>query len=214
MSFQCNSCASVPAASQKSDFKEPHMSMDRLIITFYLILFCGFANAADKTDLLQQSDAAGTLKNMPEAIQNLLAFALSKVGLSYRRGGDSPESGFDCSGFVLYVFDRVEGIELPHSSNDISQIGNRIEKTKLLPGDLVFFQILHHAISHVGIYLGNGQFIHASSSSTGNVVISNLNASYWAKHFALARRVELPAEQSDNISKNPLSLQLTTSIAN
>lgn len=177
--------------------------MDRLIITFYLIFFCGFANAADKTDVSQPADTSTTLKVTPNSMQNVLAFARTNEGISYRKGGDKPESGFDCSGFVRYVFDRVEGIELPHSSSAISQIGDRIEMTKLVPGDLVFFRILHHAISHVGIYLGKGQFIHASSSHTGSVVVSNLNESYWAKHFSLARRVELPAEKTDTVPTHP-----------
>jgi cell wall-associated NlpC family hydrolase len=139
------------------------------------------------------------LNAAPTAVENLLQYALSNEGVSYRRGGTNPESGFDCSGFVSYVFDRVEGVALPHSASAISQIGNRIKVTELLPGDLVFFRLMRNSISHVGIYLGNNQFIHASSTNTGSVVVSNLNDSYWAKHFALARRLDLLAAQTQNI---------------
>lgn len=96
------------------------------------------------------------------------------VLVSYHRGGVSPESGFDCSGFVRYVFDHADGVMLPHSANAISQFGNRINMTKLLPGDLVFFHFRRNTISHVGIYLGNDQFIHASRLllvRTGNMLL-------------------------------------------
>jgi cell wall-associated NlpC family hydrolase len=103
---------------------------------------------------------------------------------------------------VRYVFRNGEGIALPHGSDVLSRIGQHIETVNLLPGDLVFFRILHHAISHVGIYLGKGEFIHASSSKTGSVIVSSLSESYWAKHFTLARRIELsPKQAADHSSE-------------
>jgi cell wall-associated NlpC family hydrolase len=130
------------------------------------------------------------------AIQNLLNYAITYQGAAYRRGGSNPETGFDCSGFVRYVFDNAEGITLPHSSNGISHVGDPVTLDELKPGDLVFFYLLQKTVSHVGIYLGNSQFIHSSSSRNGSVVISSLNENYWAKHYFSARRVGTTNKQS------------------
>ncbi len=98
-----------------------------------------------------------------DSIQNLLDYARNYEGVPYRSGGTSPGTGFDCSGFVRYVFDRAEGVSLPHHSGSISQVGTPVALDELKPGDLVFFYLLQKTVSHVGIYLGNNQFIHASS---------------------------------------------------
>ncbi len=185
----------------------------RTIIIFWALLFSSGAQAAENTDALPSSDHIGAgqiiLKTVPNAIQSLLQYALNQDGVSYHRGGTSPENGFDCSGFVRYVFDRVEGVTLPHSASALSQIGNRIKTTEMLPGDLVFFRFMRNTISHVGIYLGNDQFIHASSTRTGSVMVSNLTDSYWAKHFTLVRRLDVPAKQASNISESlPASVSL------
>jgi hypothetical protein len=171
----------------------------RTILFISVFLFAGFLQAAENVDASNPSDPLGAgkvvLKTLPVPIQSLLQYALSYEGVIYRRGGTNPEVGFDCSGFVRHVFDRVEGITLPHSAKAISQIGDGIKVTELIPGDLVFFRVVRNTISHVGIYLGNNQFIHASSTNTGSVMISNLKDNYWAKHFSLGRRLEVPAEQ-------------------
>ena len=127
-----------------------------------------------------------------DAIDNLLSYALSYKGTPYRSGGTDPVTGFDCSGFVRYVFDHAEGIALPHNSSDISQIGKQVDLAELHPGDLVFFYLTSKTVSHVGIYLGNEQFIHAASNRSGSVVVSNLKENYWGKHFMTARRIETP----------------------
>ena len=181
----------------------------RAIIIAGVLLFSGCVQAAENTDALQPSDQAGTgqvlFKALPDTLQNLLQYALSHEGAPYRRGGANPESGFDCSGFVRHVFDHVEGVALPHSASAISQIGSRIKMTELLPGDLVFFRFMRNTISHVGIYLGNNQFIHASSTRTGSVMVSDLTDSYWAKHFAQSRRLDVPAEQTSYFPASPSS---------
>ncbi len=150
------------------------------------------AQAAEQTNELQLSEniSAGQrlVTKLPDSIQNLLQYARSNEGVAYQRGGNSPESGFDCSGFVRNVYDHVTGIILPHGSKAMSELGDKIKTAELLPGDLVFFRFMNHTISHVGIYLGNNQFIHASSTASGSVMVSNLNDNYWAKHFSLARR--------------------------
>lgn len=118
-------------------------------------------------------------------------YALSLSGTAYKYGGSNPETGLDCSGFVEHVFSEAAGIKLPHNARGISQLGRKIGIEELKPGDLVFFNTLRRAFSHVGIYLGNNQFIHASSSRTGDVMVSDMSDSYWAKRFNGARRLDL-----------------------
>ncbi|MBT9613758.1 MAG: C40 family peptidase [Burkholderiales bacterium] len=127
----------------------------------------------------------------PEKSQDLLLYALSLNGTAYKYGGRSADSGFDCSGYVAHVFRQAAGLVLPHNALALSQNGEQITKTELKPGDLVFFNTLRRAFSHVGIYLGDNRFIHASSSSSGDVMVSDLTAKYWAKRFNGARRLAL-----------------------
>lgn len=133
--------------------------------------------------LLTYSAYAGT---PPEDIP---MYAVSLVGSPYRPGGTSPDTGLDCSGFVDHVFKQTTGINLPHDSHAISEIAQPLAQTELQPGDLVFFNTLHRAFSHVGIYLGDDRFVHATSSHTGAVMVSSLNDPYWRQRFDGARRV-------------------------
>lgn len=125
---------------------------------------------------------------------DLTLYALSLNGTAYRFGGSDPDKGLDCSGFVGHVFREVAGIDLPRSAQAISQLGRKIGINELKPGDLVFFNTLRRAFSHVGIYLGNQQFIHATSSRTGEVLISSLRETYWARRFDGARRIGLAGQ--------------------
>ena len=122
-------------------------------------------------------------------------YAVSLVGSPYRLGGNSPDSGLDCSGFVDHVFHQVTGIRLPHDSLAISETTQPLDQAALQPGDLVFFNTLNRAFSHVGIYLGDERFVHASSSRTGSVMISRLSDRYWHDRFDGARRVVVPEER-------------------
>jgi len=115
--------------------------------------------------------------------------ALEYLGIRYRRGGSSPETGFDCSGFVRYVFAETLGLELPHNAKAISQSGAQVEKNELQPGDLVFFNTMRRAFSHVGIYLGDNQFVHAPRAG-GRVRIEKLTDGYWSRRYNGARRIQ------------------------
>lgn len=116
-------------------------------------------------------------------------YAVSLVGSPYRLGGSAPDSGLDCSGFVGHVFRQTTGIQLPRDSRAISEATQPLALAELQPGDLVFFNTLNRAFSHVGIYLGEDRFVHAASSRTGVVTVSSLGDRYWRERFDGARRV-------------------------
>ena len=118
--------------------------------------------------------------------------ALLALGVDYRYGGKTPETGFDCSGLVAHVFREAYGIQLPHNARAQSEYGRRVGLSELRAGDLVFYNTLGRPFSHVGIYLGDDRFVHASSSRTGSVMVSNLNDRYWRERFDGARRVVAP----------------------
>jgi cell wall-associated NlpC family hydrolase len=121
-------------------------------------------------------------------VQEIIVNALSLTGIKYQYGGNSPETGFDCSGFVRYVFREAASIALPHNARAISQVGRMISAEELQPGDLVFYNTMKSAFSHVGIYLGNNRFIHAPSSG-GGIHVVNMDTDYWASRFDGARRI-------------------------
>lgn len=108
-------------------------------------------------------------------------------GVRYRWGGSS-RSGFDCSGFTRYVFRHKAGIELPHSASAQFRMGTRVPRSQLKPGDLVFFQTYRRGPSHVGIYVGDGKFIHASSAGR-RVRVDSLDDSYYRRRYLGARRI-------------------------
>lgn len=120
--------------------------------------------------------------------EEVIMHALSLMGIQYRWGGKNPEKGLDCSGFVSHVFREALGIVLPGTARAMSIVGNSVRKGELQPGDLVFFNTLKTAFSHVGIYLGDNRFIHAPRRGK-SIHISSLSESYWAERFNGARRV-------------------------
>src|SRR4051812_1101857 len=120
--------------------------------------------------------------------RDITAQALSFLGVNYKWGSSSPERGFDCSGLVMHVFQQVTGLVLPRNSQSMSKVGEKIDKTDLQPGDLVFFNTRRRPNSHVGIYIGDEQFVHAPGRG-GEVEISDMQESYWKKRFTGARRM-------------------------
>ncbi len=126
-------------------------------------------------------------------------YAVSLVGSPYRLGGMTPETGLDCSGFVGHVFKHIAGITLPRDSHAISEVGQPLPPADLLPGDLVFFNTLNRAFSHVGIYLGDNRFVHATSSRTNSVMVSKLSDRYWRSRFDGARRIVQPIESASSV---------------
>ena len=123
----------------------------------------------------------------------LIAVAMNLRDTRYVRGGRDPSTGFDCSGFVRYVFAHAVGMQLPNNSASQFLAGLKVKKADMQPGDLVFFHTRGKRISHVGIYISNGRFIHSPSAGK-SVEISSLSAGYWAKRFAGAKRPEAMAQ--------------------
>lgn len=138
------------------------------------------ACASDKTDVRAQHGNVGSLTS----------YARSLIGAPYKYGGNSPDSGFDCSGFVGHVFRHSLGISLPRSTGGISRTGKPVRSNDLRTGDLVFFNTLQRRFSHVGIYLGDNRFIHAPSSG-GSVRVENMLEDYWRRNYNGARRITL-----------------------
>ncbi|PCI37195.1 MAG: peptidase P60 [Elusimicrobia bacterium] len=112
--------------------------------------------------------------------------AKSQKGVSYKFGGQSPKKGFDCSGLAWWSF-RKEGIQIPRTTATQYGRGKKISSKSLLPGDLVFFKTIKRTVSHVGIYTGNGNFIHSPRTGKG-VRTSALSNKYWKKRYLGARR--------------------------
>jgi cell wall-associated NlpC family hydrolase len=114
--------------------------------------------------------------------------ALATSGVPYRRGGESPETGFDCSGLVAHVYREAFGVQLPHNALAQSRIGRHVTIAGLEAGDLVFYNTERRPYSHVGIYLGDHRFIHAPKPGTA-VRIEDMRTAYWSRRFDGGRRV-------------------------
>ena len=156
--------------------------LNALILAAILAFSSGISQADEpkQPSLLDQASAT---------MQEVLMSALALTGTPYKFGGISPDAGFDCSGFVRYVFQQAANLTLPHGARAISQVGKSIPIDQLQPGDLVFYNTLKSTFSHVGIYIGDNRFIH-SPSSGGGVHIVDMNDEYWVKRFNGARRID------------------------
>lgn len=144
--------------------------------------------AADAPSGLEPADADATER---DGVAEPVVTALNFLGVGYRRGGNSAEQGFDCSGFTRHVYEVSLGIVLPRRADEQAQAPElrRIARTALQPGDLVFFNTLGRTFSHVGIYVGDGRFIHAPRSGA-RVRVESMDSSYWRKRYTGARRAE------------------------
>ncbi|HEX7371128.1 MAG TPA: C40 family peptidase [Rhodanobacteraceae bacterium] len=127
----------------------------------------------------------------PTVANNVLIRAIGLVGTPYHWGGNTPDSGFDCSGLVDFVFRSAAGMALPRTSRAISALdAPKIRRDDLEAGDLVFFG-RHHRVNHVGIYVGNGRFVNAPDKG-GSVRLDRLDGYYWRDHYLFAKRVLVP----------------------
>jgi cell wall-associated NlpC family hydrolase len=131
---------------------------------------------------------AGKAHTVADRASNLVVTAMGSLGVPYRRGGNSADTGFDCSGFVKAMYEQTIGFVLPRRANEQAEATQTIDKKDLQPGDLVFFNTMKRAFSHVGIYVGEGKFIH-SPKPGAQVRVEDMGGSYWQKRFNGARRV-------------------------
>jgi cell wall-associated NlpC family hydrolase len=137
----------------------------------------------------------GPVPSSMSAGPDVVIAALAHLGVPYRFGGSSPVTGFDCSGLVRHVFLDTASVDLPRSAHDMVRQGVPVVAGELQPGDLVFFNTRGRPHSHVGIYMGDGRFVHAPARR-GHVKIESMEASYWRRRFNGARRV-LPTAPMD-----------------
>jgi cell wall-associated NlpC family hydrolase len=146
---------------------------------------------ANKGLLSQMTQASQSVTNKAS---ELVVHAMGFLGVPYQRGGGTVETGFDCSGFVKAIFEQTIGLALPRKAEQQAADTQRIDKKELVPGDLVFFNTMHRAYSHVGIYVGDGKFIH-SPKPGAEVRIESMGAAYWNRRFDGARRVSNGPEE-------------------
>jgi cell wall-associated NlpC family hydrolase len=155
-----------------------------LLLVVALLAACGSMSTAPDA-ASQKSAVAARLHGGPE---DVVIFSLGLLETRYRFGGRNPDAGFDCSGMVSYVFDKAVGLRLSGSAADIAKFGRPVSTADMKPGDLVFFNTLRRSRSHVGIYLGDGRFIHApSNKGSARVRTDSLTEGYFASRFEEAR---------------------------
>jgi cell wall-associated NlpC family hydrolase len=155
-----------------------------------IALGASLATGAGASDITEQpaNSTMSTFQNFSSRASELALNAFGLIGIRYKFGGNTPENGLDCSGLVRYVFMQAWGTKLPRTAEEISRVGETVDRTNLQPGDLVFYNTLRRGFSHVGIYLGDNKFVH-SPSTGGQVRIESMELSYWKSRFSGARRI-------------------------
>jgi cell wall-associated NlpC family hydrolase len=145
-----------------------------------------------------QEDANAVVHRMRDAASEMVLSAMNFLGVPYKRGGDSAEEGFDCSGFTRHIFEMSIGMVLPRRADQQAQQAGllTVKRDELKPGDLVFFNTMRRAFSHVGIYVGDGKFIHAPRTGS-HVRVEDMRQAYWVKRYNGARRAEQTAGPAD-----------------
>jgi cell wall-associated NlpC family hydrolase len=147
---------------------------------------------ADKGFLSQLEQVRHSVSDKAHTVagraSDLVVNAMGFLGVPYKRGGNSAETGFDCSGFVRAIYQQTVGMVLPRRADQQAASTQVIDKKELQPGDLVFFNTMRRTFSHVGIYVGDGKFIHSPRSGS-EVRVEDMRQSYWQRRFDGARRV-------------------------
>ena len=167
------------------------MSCNKFITTLIsavAILLSGFGVAQATEQQQKLSDEPSLFERYTSNAQDLILKGLQLVGINYRRGGTSEANGVDCSGFVQLVYKDAVGLLLPRTAREQSEVGSVVDKSELKPGDLVFFNTMRRAFSHVGIYLGDNRFLH-SPRTGAEVRVEDMSQGYWVKRYNGARRV-------------------------
>jgi cell wall-associated NlpC family hydrolase len=147
---------------------------------------------ADNAPASSPANDGAFVERLRDKASDMVLNAMNFLGVPYRRGGNTADHGFDCSGFTRQVFEMSLGLVLPRRADEQATIASltNIKRDELKPGDLVFFNTLRRTFSHVGIYVGDGKFIHAPRPG-GEVRVESISAAYWSKRFTGARRADL-----------------------
>ena len=171
----------------------------RIFATLIALLLAASAHAAppgasdDMSQFLAEKGLLAKLDQVRESVSNtasdLVFTAMGFLGVPYRRGGNTAETGFDCSGFVRAMYQQTVGLILPRKAEQQAAATETIDRSELKPGDLVFFNTMRRTFSHVGIYIGEGKFIH-SPKPGAEVRVESMSIAYWAHRFDGARRVQ------------------------
>ena len=156
-----------------------------LLSVSLLVSGIGASTAAEQ---VRKDDQPSFLERYTNAAQDVILQGLKLVGVRYRLGGNNEDQGLDCSGFVRLVFKDSIGASLPRTAKEMSEVGQQIDVSQLKPGDLVFFNTMRRAFSHVGIYLGDNHFMHAPRTGA-EVRVESMDSSYWVQRYNGARRV-------------------------
>ena len=156
----------------------------------------------DQLSLQISNQLGGPLQSARNAFggkaSELVMQAMGLLGVPYKRGGTSEEKGFDCSGFVRYMYEKSVGLVLPRRAEEQAKVTEEISRSELKPGDLVFFNTLKRTFSHVGIYVGDGKFIHAPRPGKA-VRVDDMREAYWQQRFNGARRVQAGKLQNEPV---------------
>ena len=171
------------------------------LITAILLTANAYATPGDDLDkLLAEKGLLSQLDQVRQTVglkaSELVFNAMGFLGVPYKRGGNTAETGFDCSGFVRAMYEQSIGLILPRRAEQQAAATQDIDKSELKPGDLVFFNTLKRTFSHVGIYVGEGRFIH-SPKPGAQVRVDSMTINYWASRFDGARRVHTSAPAAD-----------------
>lgn len=162
------------------------MKRDLLLISLIVLALAGCGSRPRVPSSASGPDAFQNEPMASVAGRDVAMYALMLLRTGYRFGGKNPDAGLDCSGMVSYVYREAAGVSLQGNAAKLAQEGRPIERNRLRAGDLVFFNTLGRPFSHVGIYLGRGQFIHAPNSR-GHVRVDHLTNRYYAERFEMAR---------------------------
>lgn len=180
LALACASAASLAQATPDNSDLVAKLLVDKGVLDAKV-----FDSPATSVD-----SAAGIGQQVRNATSSLVVSAMNFLGVPYKRGGNTADNGFDCSGFTRHIYENSLGLLLPRKVDEQAKASGLapVKRDQLQPGDLVFFNTLKRTFSHVGIYVGEGKFIHAPKPG-GEVRVENMGVRYWAKRFTGARRV-------------------------
>lgn len=185
-----------------------HAAPDSQDLVAQLLIERGVLDKHSPTTNTTTIDSAAAIgRQVRDTTSGLVVSAMNFLGVPYKRGGNSSDDGFDCSGFTRHIYENTLGLVLPRRVDDQAKAPglSPVKRDELQPGDLVFFNTLRRTFSHVGIYVGEGKFIHAPRTG-GEVRVESMGVKYWAKRFTGARRAAQATPAATQASAEPAAL--------